>query len=433
MGAEAILRPDSFPVYPGGEAHSEITVRNTGQVVDSFALGVIGDAAAWAMCEPQVLSLFPGQSAAAHVIVRPPLGPHVPHGPLPFAVRVTSSEDPTGSVVEEGLLDIGQMPLVTADLEPRTGRSRGLRPSRHKVIVGNHGNAPASVELIGGDDADMVFVQVTPPGLMVPPGSTARARVRVRRRRFWRGARESHPFHVVASPPDGVLQRCDGTMVQVAVLPSWLFRAFAVAMAAAVVLAGLWFGLVRPAVKNAATTAAAAYVKKAGVSPSGGPASAGAGHSVSAGGGASTSPPVSPSGKVSASGSASGKASTSPPAKSTSPATQNGTSKPAAPVAAMSVLSDGSTSLAEPAKQHLAITDMVIQDPAGDTGVLSLTIGGKLIYVEQLADFPDYDVHFLTPVTLKAGETLQMSVNCSNSGGKACAPLVLITGMNSSS
>jgi hypothetical protein len=252
MGAEAILRPDSFPVYPGGEAHSEISVRNTGQVVDSFALSVIGDAAAWAMCEPPVLSLFPGQSAAAHVIVRPPLGPHVPHGPLPFAVRVTSSEDPVGSVVEEGLLDIGPVPVVTADLEPRTGRSRGLRPSRHKVIVGNHGNAPASVELIGGDDADMVFVQVTPPGLMVPPGATATARVRVRaRRRFWRGAKESHPFHVVASPPDGVLQRCDGTMIQVAVLPSWLFRAFALALAGAVAVAALWFGLVRPAVKNA--------------------------------------------------------------------------------------------------------------------------------------------------------------------------------------
>jgi hypothetical protein len=408
MGAEAILRPDSFPVYPGGEAHSEISVRNTGQVVDSFALSVIGDAAAWAMCEPPVLSLFPGQSAAAHVIVRPPLGPHVPHGPLPFAVRVTSSEDPVGSVVEEGLLDIGPVPVVTADLEPRTGRSRGLRPSRHKVIVGNHGNAPASVELIGGDDADMVFVQVTPPGLMVPPGATATARVRVRaRRRFWRGAKESHPFHVVASPPDGVLQRCDGTMIQVAVLPSWLFRAFALALAGAVAVAALWFGLVRPA--------------------------------VSAGGGSSTSPPVSPSVKVSPSKSASGKTSTSPPAKgksspattSTSPAA-NTTSKPPAPVDAMTVLSTGSASLAEPAKQRLAITDLVIQDPAGDNGILSLTLDGKLIYTEQLADFPDYDVHFLTPIMLRAGQTLQMTVNCSNSGGKACSPLVLLTGMNSS-
>jgi hypothetical protein len=180
-------------------------------------------------------------------------------------------------------------------------------------------------------------------------------------------------------------------------------------------------------------------VKKASARPSGGPASGGAGQSVSAGGGSSTSPPVSPSVKVSPSKSASGKTSTSPPAKgksspattSTSPAA-NTTSKPPAPVDAMTVLSTGSASLAEPAKQRLAITDLVIQDPAGDNGILSLTLDGKLIYTEQLADFPDYDVHFLTPIMLRAGQTLQMTVNCSNSGGKACSPLVLLTGMNSS-
>jgi hypothetical protein len=78
MGAEATLRPDRLPVVPGGEAQAEISVRNTGPVVDSFALSVLGEAARWAVCEPGVLSLFPGQNGTARIVVRPPQGGDVP-------------------------------------------------------------------------------------------------------------------------------------------------------------------------------------------------------------------------------------------------------------------------------------------------------------------------------------------------------------------
>jgi hypothetical protein len=431
MGAEAMIRPDILPVVPGGQARGEITVRNTGQVVDSFTLSVVGEAAAWAACEPPALSLFPGQTAAAYVIVAPPLTSQVPCGPLPFAVRVASSEDPAGSVVEEGRLDIAPLPLVTADLAPRTGRSRGLRHSRHQVILDNHGNAPAPVELVGGDEADTVYVQVQPPGLVVPPGGTASARVRVRaRRRFWRGSKETHQFYVLAGPPDEMPQRCDGSLVQSAVLPSWLPRAVALGVAAAVALAALWFGLVRPAVQKAATTAAltAVHAARPG-SPGGGPTSGAGQNGVTppGGGGASTSPAVSPSAAKSPSPSAS-------PSKSPSPS-PSPTPKPAkpAPVPFMTVLNSGTAGLTEPAKHQLAITDLVVQDPAGDQGILSLTVNGQTIYTEQLADFPDYDLHFLTPIIVKAGQSLKMTVNCGNSGGKACTPAVLVTGMNGAS
>jgi hypothetical protein len=444
MGAEATLRPDSLPVVPGGEAYSEIVVRNTGQVVDSFALSVIGEAAAWAACEPAVLSLFPGQTAAARVIVRPPAGSQVPHGRLPFAIRVASTEDPAGSVVEEGILAVAPMPLVTADLAPRTGRGRGLRPSRHKVIIDNHGNAPASVELIGGDDADTVYVQVIPPGLVVGPAATATARVRVRaRRRFWRGPSETHQFHVIASPQDGDLQRCDGAMVQTAMIPSWLPKAAALAAVGVIALAALWFGLVRPAVQRAATGAALAALHRPGGARPGSGATAGAGanpESPPAGAGAGSpsakATPGSPTPKP-ASSSPSAKASTSKPASSSppvspSPKTSTPPARPA-PVPFMTVLSSGTTSLAEAARHQLAITDLVIQDPAGDQGILSLTLNGATIYTEQLADFPDYDLHFLTPIIVGAGQSLRMTVTCGNPGGKACTPAVLVTGMDSSS
>ena len=264
MGAEATLRPGRLPVAPGGEAHAEISVKNNGLVVDSFALSVLGEAAHWAVCEPDAISLFPGQDAVAQIFVRPPLGSDVPYGPVPFGVRVASSEDPPGSIVEEGVLDIIPLPIVTADMSPRTSRARGMRASRHRVAIDNQGNAPVIVELAGDDEADTVDVQVRPAELEVPPGSAAFAQVRARaRRRFWRGPGVTHRFQVIAHPVggDGPV-RSDGTLLQEAVLPSWLPKAIALTAAAAIAAVALWFGVLRPAVRDAATSAGTAAAQR---------------------------------------------------------------------------------------------------------------------------------------------------------------------------
>ena len=123
MGAEATLRPGRLPVAPGGEAVAEISVKNTGLVVDSFALSVLGDGRGLGVLRAGAHLPVPGPGR--HRAGRYPprrCDSGLPHGPLPFAVRVASSEDPPGSVVEEGVLDISPMSLVTTDMSPRTGR-----------------------------------------------------------------------------------------------------------------------------------------------------------------------------------------------------------------------------------------------------------------------------------------------------------------------
>lgn len=419
MGAEATLRPDSFPVSPGGEAHAEISVKNTGRVVDSFELSVLGEAAAWSACEPAVLSLFPGQSATASLIVAPPFGSRVPHGPLPFAVRVSSGEDPAGSVVEEGVLDVAPMPLVTAELSPRTGRARGMRASRHKVIVANHGNAPASVDLIGGDDADTVYVRVSPSQLVVAGGGALAAMVRVRaRRRLWRGPSETHPFFVVASPLGGQAERCDATMIQRAVIPAWLPRTLALVAAGAAVLVGLWFALVRPLVTNTAQNAANTAVSRHAATAGGGKSEGGAAQQGGAGGagGGSKSPSPSPSPAVK-------------PVPKPVPSR-----KPVPPPAPFQdVLSAGSPALAPLTGRSLGITDMLFQNPGGDEGLLTVKLDGQTVYAEQLADYPEYDAHWETPLVVKAGQQLTFSVACADKGGAKCSATVLVTGMSAAS
>src|SRR5689334_14988756 len=94
MGAQATLNPVRLSVAPGGEAHADISVTNIGQVVDAFTLQVLGDAAGWTACEPRAISLLPGQGGTARIMIKPPLSPDLPYGPVPFAVRVASTEDP---------------------------------------------------------------------------------------------------------------------------------------------------------------------------------------------------------------------------------------------------------------------------------------------------------------------------------------------------
>src|ERR1700724_566520 len=107
-------------VTPGGEAVSEVRIRNSGTVVDQFTLEVLGDASAWAIVEPAVVPLFPGAEAVARIKFKPPKSSSVLAKAIPFAVRVKSREDSRASLVEEGVVEVGPFNDTFAQLIPRT-------------------------------------------------------------------------------------------------------------------------------------------------------------------------------------------------------------------------------------------------------------------------------------------------------------------------
>src|SRR6202162_4455730 len=109
LAAHATLASKPFTVTPGGEAFTEVRIRNSGTVVDQFTLEVLGDASAWAIVEPAVVPLFPGAEAVARVKFKPPKSPSVLAKAIPFAVRVQSREDSRASLVEEGVVEGGTL------------------------------------------------------------------------------------------------------------------------------------------------------------------------------------------------------------------------------------------------------------------------------------------------------------------------------------
>ena len=409
MGALVRLASDSVQATPGASSTLEVTVRNTGTVVDQFAIDVLGDAGAWAAADPPVISLFPATEGTVTVRFSPPRSPSIAAGPVAFGIRATSHEDPAGSAVEEGTVVVAAFRDTVAELLPRT--SRGRRSATHEVAVDNRGNERLNASLEPADDDQQLAFDVQPPGLVVEPGTAQFAKVRVApRQRFWRGTPKTHPFHLAVTSPDGAAIKLDGSMLQEAILPRWLIPALLALLALILLAILLWLTVLQPSIKSAATQALA----DAGFTPM--PSAAGGGGGGS--GGASPSP------------SASGAILTPPPsaAPGATPPPGGGLNLSGTPVDGRLAVDGSSPAGISPSKTTLYITDLVFANPSGAAGPLQLKRGALVIMNLRLENFRDLDFHFVTPIVVKSGEQLTLTAACSSS---TCDPSVYYSGFTS--
>jgi hypothetical protein len=390
MGAGAALEERLVAVEPGSEAGVRVRVRNAGQVVDQFALQVLGDAGAWATVDPPAVSLFPDREEVVTVWFRPPRLPGVPAGDLHFGVRVSSREDPEGTVVEEGLVRVAAFRQTTADLVPRN--SRGSRTAVHELAVDNRGNVPIAVSVRGGDPDGALTFRTRPASLVIGPGRAGFARVHVRARQtFLSGPPRSHPFQLQVQSEGEPPLPLDGSMVQGPLAGRWLRLAALGAAAGVVALAALWFLVVKPGVESAARDAVAAPLAQQSAAiaqlqkqqPAGG-----------GGGGGTGQPTAQPSGGGGQAGSGGGAGAGTGFARRLD---QSG---------------GGSNQYRVPGGTTLAITDIVFQNPAGEHGTVQLQRDGKPLLVENLDNFRDLDFHLVTPISATGNQTVQMSVQC---------------------
>ena len=241
MGATTSVPADRLTVTPGDEARTEITVRNTGRVVDAYRFEPLGPLAPWMRLEPESLALMPDGEGTVSVTFAPPRTAQLTAGELAWAVRVVPREDAEGATVEEGVLDVAPFSEVAAELRPRTSRARGRRSGKNELAVDNLGNTPVEVFLAGGDAEHALDVLLVPDHLVLEPGSAAVVAVRPRaRERFWRGQPVTHPFQVVSEPAGQPPVVVDGTLLQEPVLPAWLLKALLLAAVIAALALALW-------------------------------------------------------------------------------------------------------------------------------------------------------------------------------------------------
>ena len=191
-------------------------------MVDEVSLHVDGLDPSWYRLEPERLSLFPGAGETATLSVQLP--PEAVAGSYPFRVLAASRE---GGAAPAGIdlnLDVPATGSLSLILEPT--RRTANREARYAARLSNPGNAVRNVRLEATDPESALEFRLTPADLMLSPGETASAEVRVRARRGnLANPLRAFPFAVAAhdsdAPLDVPLAEAGGELQQAPLLP-WL-------------------------------------------------------------------------------------------------------------------------------------------------------------------------------------------------------------------
>ncbi|MGZ4699609.1 MAG: COG1470 family protein [Ilumatobacteraceae bacterium] len=450
MGSSASLDRPELAVEPGQQVSAQLRVRNNGTVVDQFTFEGLGAGAAWIEAEPEVLSLFPGAEGTVTIHFRPPRSPNTVPGPTPFGVKVVSGEDPMGSAVEEGVITVGRFADRSVEIYPLT--ARGRRKGQFEIAVDNRGNAPIEVEFSGADPENACAYAFASQSLIVEPGTAHFTKFDViPHERFWKGPPKTHQFQILVteraraselpapvlagppgSPPPPVTapvpvtpppETINGTLLQEAMIPPWLIKAIIALIALIVLLWILWFTLFKPTIKSAAKDAVAAPLASLNdkvdalttTTLAGGGANGGATTTTTGGGGANGGGSTT----TTTPGGGGGVTTTIPTATTTTTptfATPFGNPADFQLGFGVQVGPGASQDFDNPFSSTFAVTDMVLQNPNGDTGLVQIKRDGNILLQSALENFRDLDLHFVAPYMFNPGSKLTMSVSCTTPG-----------------
>jgi hypothetical protein len=411
MGAITSLEQPSLAVTPGEQAHCVVQIRNTGSIVDQFAVDVIGDAQQWATAEPRVVNLMPGDVGTVALTFAPPRSPDARAGQTPFGVRVKSREDPEGSVVEEGVITVAAFMELRAEVTPRTshGRTRG----RHELVIDNLGNSPAEVELIATDSEERLSFRFRQPTLTVEPGTAAFVPFSARpHKRYLRGAERKHQFQTTALTTGGDPVSADGTFIQNQLLPKWLLPVLAALLALIILAVALWFTVVKPEVQSTAKQAVADQITPVisiadQAQQKADSAQQQAAQAQQAAGGAASKPGT---------GTGTGTGAGDIP----------GTDTDFRIVANAPVTADANNfkkfgmDTLPPADKTLVVTDFLLQNPYGDTGIIRIQRDNQVLAEFGLANFRAFDYHVGQTWRFAPGQHLVITVNCATATSGTC-------------
>jgi hypothetical protein len=395
MAAVATLASKTVTVTPGGEATSEVRVRNSGTIVDQFTLEVLGDASAWAIVEPAVVPLFPGAEAVARIRFKPPKSSSVKAGPIPFAVRVKSREDARASLVEEGIVEVGPFNDTFAELIPRTAKGRSR--ARAQLALDNRGNVRVNARLTAADPDRKLNFAITPQALTAEPGTAAFASIRLSpRQRFLTGPPKLSPYKVLVHQDGLPTITVDGSMQQEGLIPPWLIPVAIAAAALLLVLLILWFVLLKPAITSTAQQAA---LNSSAV--------------LAAQSNAAKALTV-------AQNVAAGKPATTGLATGPNPFNGDPWS------GRIGFGNNLGSSLKVPAGGGASITDLVFENPDGNSGLIEFLRNSDVLLSMRLENFRDIDFHYIAPLIFRQNDLIK--VTCKLDTGNNCTAAVHFSG-----
>lgn len=88
-----------------------------------------------------------------------------------------------------------------------------------------------------------------------------------------------------------------------------------------------------------------------------------------------------------------------------------------------------------PDGEVFSLTDIFLQNPQGDSGLLLIQRGATTLLSVRLENFRDLDYHFISPLVFSPGQMLTLSVECANPAPAApdsCTPAATYNGFTRS-
>jgi hypothetical protein len=197
LGLTVVMGGDrEISVEPNATVFCQLTVKNTGTVVDRYVIQVLGDASRWAKVEPAEVNLVPSAEAIVSVVFTPPRRPDVAAGLRPFRVVATSSESPQVTAFADGTVTVGSFNDAAVTMQPTIVEGQA---GTYTVTVENRGNVRVDARLEASDPRHALALRVEPPVVAIPPGGRGQARVSVAPRdTSLTGEAVTYPFRVVA-------------------------------------------------------------------------------------------------------------------------------------------------------------------------------------------------------------------------------------------
>ena len=396
MAAQAWFSSSDVAVAPGSIAVVGLTVTNLADTTDSFVVTPVGLAAAWTTITPSTITLFGGTQQEVEVRVAPPLLPSTSAGSSSLSVRIVPQSDPDDVRTVDTVLTVAG--IADRRVEVLQPALRARTAATYELMVENRGNSQASCRLYLVDPTGRLEADFDPPIAGVEPGVSTLVRAKVKASGLqWERRSRTIPFRVEAAEAGYPTAAGTATFVQEPVVPERLAGRLAAVAAALVVAALAWVAVVRPAVQDAARDAVRG----------------------NAGAVATTVVIDEVTGSevtvvVSAPESEAIIANVSLPVN-------------------VAVGQTGSIDYTVPAGKRLQVTDIVVQNPNGDTGTLLVQRDDSTLYTFRLDNIiGDTSVPLVTPIELRAGQRLVVFVTCTGAGDPTvpnCAENVFASGV----
>ena len=86
----------------------------------------------------------------------------------------------------------------------------------------------------------------------------------------------------------------------------------------------------------------------------------------------------------------------------------------------------GDESVAVPDGQTLSITDLILENPAGNAGTMSISRGETVLLEVGLENFRNLDYHFVSPIVFGPGTRLVLRATCEDAA--PCSPALYYSG-----